>query len=121
MHPLLSKYRLLFLVSAVSLTVIGVLFVHSAAAYWGEIRYADAAPFALKQLIYIGVSISVAYLMMRSPVLSTEKFWTFFYVASVILLAAVLVPGIGAVRNGSQSWIALGQSVCSLRSSSKWH
>ncbi|WP_432354886.1 putative lipid II flippase FtsW [Sporosarcina sp. A2] len=108
MHPLLSKYRLLFLVSAVSLTVIGVLFVHSAAAYWGEIRYADAAPFALKQLIYIGVSISVAYLMMRSPVLSTEKFWTFFYVASVILLAAVLVPGIGAVRNGSQSWIALG-------------
>lgn len=94
--------------SAVALTIIGVLFVHSAAAYWGEIRYADAAPFAVKQLIYIGVSITIAYLMMRSPILSTERFWTLFYVVAVVLLTLVLIPGIGAVRNGSQSWIALG-------------
>ena len=108
MHPLLSKYRMLFMFSAVALTIIGVLFVHSAAAYWGEIRYADAAPFAVKQLIYIGVSITIAYLMMRSPILSTERFWTLFYVVAVVLLTLVLIPGIGAVRNGSQSWIALG-------------
>ncbi|MDW0109312.1 putative lipid II flippase FtsW [Sporosarcina aquimarina] len=96
------------MISAVALTLIGVLFVHSAAAYWGEIRYAESAPFAVKQLIYIAVSITVAYMMMRSPVLSTEKFWTLFYVVTIVLLAAVLIPGIGAVRNGSQSWIALG-------------
>ena len=108
MHPLLSRYRALFLFSAICLTGIGVLFVHSAAAYWGEVRYAGSAPFAGKQLIYIVVSITVAYLMMRSPLLSTEKFWTFFYLLTVVLLAAVLIPGIGAVRNGSQSWIALG-------------
>ena len=108
MQPLLSKYRTLFIVSAVCLTIIGVLFVHSAAAYWGQVRYAESAPFAVKQLIYIGVSIAVAYVMMRSSALSGEKFWTIFYVATIVLLAAVLVPGIGAVRNGSQSWIALG-------------
>ncbi|WJY28816.1 MULTISPECIES: putative lipid II flippase FtsW [Sporosarcina] len=108
MHLLGSKYRNLFLIAAVSLTLVGVLFVHSAAAYWGQIRYADAAPFALKQLIYIGVSIGIAYMMMRSPHLSNEKFWTVFYIGTVVLLAAVLIPGIGAVRNGSQSWIALG-------------
>ncbi|MCM3756634.1 putative lipid II flippase FtsW [Sporosarcina aquimarina] len=99
---------MLFMLSAIALTIIGVLFVHSAAAYWGEVRYADAAPFAVKQLIYIGVSISIAYLMMRTPVLSTEKFWTLFYVVAVVLLTLVLIPGIGAVRNGSQSWIAFG-------------
>ncbi len=108
MHPLLSKYRMLFMFSAVALTVIGVLFVHSAAAYWGEIRYADAAPFAVKQLVYIGVSITIAYLMMRTPILSTERFWTLFYIAAIVLLTLVLIPGIGAVRNGSQSWIAFG-------------
>ena len=26
----------------------------------------------------------------------------------ILLLVAVLIPGIGAVRNGSQSWIAFG-------------
>ena len=28
--------------------------------------------------------------------------------AMILLLVAVLIPGIGAVRNGSQSWIAFG-------------
>ena len=108
MQLLLSTYRKIFIGSAICLTIIGVLFVHSAAAYWGEIRYAEAAPFALKQLVYIGVSLTIAYLMMKTPLLSTEKFWTIFYVCTLVLLAAVLIPGIGAVRNGSQSWIALG-------------
>ncbi|GKV67716.1 stage V sporulation protein E [Sporosarcina sp. NCCP-2716] len=108
MHVLHFTYRNLFIFAAISLTAVGVLFVHSAAAYWGQIRYADTAPFAFKQLIYIGVSITVAYFMMRTPHLSNGKFWTVFYVAAVVMLAAVLVPGIGAVRNGSQSWIALG-------------
>lgn len=40
--------------------------------------------------------------------LQNANLWRIFYWLSVALLVAVLVPGIGIVRNGSQSWIGVG-------------
>lgn len=108
MRSLEQKLKAAFVISAVALSFIGLIFVHSAGSYWGKIHYADSSPFIVKQGIYMAVSFGVAYLMMRSPLLSNSTFWTYFYYIAIILLAAVLIPGIGAVRNGSQSWIALG-------------
>lgn len=53
-------------------------------------------------------SITVALLLMKMPWTSNQSFWTAFYYITILLLVAVMIPGIGAVRNGSQSWIALG-------------
>lgn len=108
MRSLEQKLKAAFVISAVSLSFIGLIFVHSAGSYWGKIHYADSSPFIVKQGIYMAISFGVAYLMMKSPLLSNSTFWTYFYYIAIILLAAVLIPGIGAVRNGSQSWIALG-------------
>ncbi|GKV55677.1 stage V sporulation protein E [Sporosarcina sp. NCCP-2222] len=108
MRSLEQKLKAAFVISAVALSFIGLIFVHSAGSYWGKIHYADSSPFIVKQGIYMAISFGVAYLMMKSPLLSNSTFWTYFYYIAIILLAAVLIPGIGAVRNGSQSWIALG-------------
>ncbi|MBB4824020.1 cell division protein FtsW [Sporosarcina luteola] len=108
MRSLEQKLKAAFIISAVALSFIGLIFVHSAGSYWGKTHYADSSPFIVKQGIYMVVSFGVAYLMMKSPLLSNSTFWTYFYYITIILLAAVLIPGIGAVRNGSQSWIALG-------------
>ncbi len=56
----------------------------------------------------MAVSICVAFMLMKGPWTSKETFWTAFYYITILLLIAVMIPGIGAVRNGSQSWIALG-------------
>lgn len=45
---------------------------------------------------------------MKSPLTSKQKTWTIIYWLAVMALIAVKIPGIGAVRNGSQSWIILG-------------
>lgn len=45
---------------------------------------------------------------MRMPIFQQEKLWTVLYWISILLLIAVLIPGIGIVRNGSQSWIGIG-------------
>src|SRR5690606_26301647 len=97
-----------FIISAMALSFIGLAFVHSAGSYWGEVHYADSSPFIVKQAIYMAISIGIAISIMKSPLTSNPKTWTFFYYATILLLIAVLIPGIGAVRNGSQSWIALG-------------
>lgn len=54
------------------------------------------------------VSLVVAYALYKSPLTSHPAFWNYFYIATILMLVAVLIPGIGVVRNGSQSWIALG-------------
>ncbi|MFS0574346.1 putative lipid II flippase FtsW [Sporosarcina sp. 179-K 3D1 HS] len=108
MRSLDRKLSTAFIVSAMALSLIGLAFVHSAGSYWGMIRYADSSPFIVKQGIYMAVSIVIAFVIMKSPWTSNTRAWTVFYYGTIILLALVLVPGIGAVRNGSQSWIALG-------------
>lgn len=108
MRSLEEKLKTMFIVSAVALSLIGLAFVHSAGSYWGAVHYADSIPFIVKQGVYTAVSIGIALVIMKSPLTSYPKTWTVFYYAMILLLIAVLIPGIGVVRNGSQSWIALG-------------
>lgn len=108
MRSLERKLKTAFIVSAVALSLIGLAFVHSAGSYWGTIHYEDSIPFIVKQGIYTAVSIGIALVIMKSPLTSNPKTWTMFYYGMILLLVAVLIPGIGAVRNGSQSWIAFG-------------
>lgn len=97
-----------FLVSVTALSIVGLVFVHSAGAFWGEVHYAGQSPFIVKQSIYLLISISLAIFFMRSPFMSSLSFWKWFYYGMIVALILVKIPGIGAVRNGSQSWIVLG-------------
>lgn len=108
MRSLEQKLKTAFVISAVALSIIGLVFVHSAGSYWGQVHYADSSPFIVKQGIYMAVSIFVAFMLMKGSWTSSQSFWTAFYYITIIMLIAVMIPGIGAVRNGSQSWIALG-------------
>ena len=90
------------------MSIIGVLFVHSAGSYWSEVHYKGQMPFALKQGSYLIVGILGALFLQNKDFLRNPKFWNLLYLISIALLIAVLIPGIGVVRNGSQSWIPLG-------------
>lgn len=108
MRTLEKIYRAVFIASALLLSFLGLLFVQSAGSYWGEVHYGDSSPFIVKQAVYLTVALAAAYILYRSPLTSHPKFWSWFYIGSIVLLAGVLIPGIGVVRNGSQSWIAAG-------------
>lgn len=86
----------------------GILFVHSAGSYWSEVHYKDQLPFAFKQGSYLVVGIMAAMFIRKSRLVRLPKFWTILYGFSILFLVGVLIPGIGVVRNGSQSWISLG-------------
>lgn len=108
MRSLEDKLKIAVVVSALALSFFGLAFVHSAGSYWGTVHYADSSPFIVKQSLYMFVSIGMAFLIMKSPMASNPKMWTIFYYAAIIALVAVKIPGIGAMRNGSQSWIIIG-------------
>ncbi|MCZ2257111.1 putative lipid II flippase FtsW [Sporosarcina sp. G11-34] len=108
MRSLEKNLKIGFVVSALALSCIGLAFVHSAGSYWGIVRYADSSPFIVKQGIYMMVSVVIAFIIMKSPLTSKQKTWTVIYWLAVLALIAVKIPGIGAFRNGSQSWIIFG-------------
>ncbi len=108
MRSLEDKLKIAFVVSALALSFIGLAFVHSAGSYWGTVHYADSFPFIVKQSLYMLVSVSIALIIMKSSLASNPKMWTILYGLAILSLIAVMIPGLGATRNGSQSWIILG-------------
>ena len=94
--------------SAVVLSLIGILFIFSAGTYWGNVHYGGQTPFYLKQAIYFIIALVLCVVLMQSEFLQRQQVWGLFYVVSIVMLIAVLIPGIGIVRNGSQSWIGIG-------------
>lgn len=107
MPKLQSKQSKLFLLLSLLLTCIGLSFVYSAGSYWGKVHYQESMPFFWKQAIYGVIGLIGAWFFYKSPLTGNPVFWKVLYWLSILLLFAVYIPGLGVVRNGSQSWIQL--------------
>ena len=95
----------------VSLLIWGLIMVYSASiALPDNPRFAKYAHthFLLRHLFSLVIAVSVALLAFQIPVHTWEKLAPWLFVASLLLLIAVLIPGIGKVVNGARRWISLG-------------
>ena len=107
MPKLSKKPTYIFLFTSLLITVIGYFFVYSAGSYWGKVHYEESLPFFWKQVMYGTIGMICAWVIMKFPFIHFRKFWFGAYIFSILLLFAVYIPGLGVVRNGSQSWIQL--------------
>jgi cell division protein FtsW len=64
--------------------------------------------FFMRHLFSLVIAVSVAWLVFQIPVQTWEKVAPWLFVASLLLLVAVLIPGIGKLINGARRWISLG-------------
>lgn len=107
MQTLQKKPTYIFLFTSLLITVIGYCFVYSAGSYWGKVHYEDSLPFFWKQIMYGTLGMLSAWVIYKLPFIHLQKFWFGAYISSILLLFAVYIPGLGIVRNGSQSWIQI--------------
>ncbi|MDP5008265.1 MAG: FtsW/RodA/SpoVE family cell cycle protein, partial [Glaciimonas sp.] len=85
------------------LMLFGLVMVYSASiALPDSPKYANysSANFLVKQAIFICISIAASILMFRVPVATWQRWAPYLFVGTLILLALVLVPGIGTGVNG---------------------
>lgn len=95
----------------VLLMAVGVVMVYSATvALPDSPKFARYTPtfFIIRQLMFIAVSLVAALVTVQVPVSFWEKVSPWVFVASLLLLVLVLVPGIGKGVNGAHRWIPLG-------------
>ncbi len=96
--------------------VIGMLSIGLVMVYSASIDMAEASRstghrgyyFLLRQAGFIAVGGVTGFLAFRVPTLHWQRVAPWLFVGGLVLLAVVLVPGIGRNVNGSQRWLPLG-------------
>ena len=64
--------------------------------------------FLVRQAMFIAVSVLLcSFVVFRIPIATWQKFAPMMFVATLILLALVLVPGVGVSVNGARRWLPL--------------
>lgn len=91
------------------LMLFGMVMVYSASISLPDSRkYAryDNAHFLIRQAMFIGVSIVAALLAFRVSIETWQRLAPYLFVATLILLVLVLIPGIGKDVNGARRWLS---------------
>ena len=95
----------------VALLAMGVVMVYSATvALPDSPKFAHYTPtfFMARQLLFVAVSFVAALVTVQVPISFWEKASPWVFVASLLLLVMVLIPGVGKGVNGAHRWIPLG-------------
>lgn len=93
---------------AAFLIVYGLVMVGSASLEVGAKTYGNAFHLFNRHVMYLGVSLVAAALVLAMPISVWQRFDVLMLGASFCLLILVLVPGVGREVNGSTRWIPLG-------------
>ena len=95
----------------VALLALGLVMVYSASVALPDnpkfARY-SATYFVGRHALFIGISLVAALVVVQVPVNAWERSAPWLFVASLLLLALVLVPQIGKGVNGARRWIPMG-------------
>jgi len=105
--PLVPHARAAVLI-ALSLMAIGVLMVYSASSTRAGIAYQDSEFFLWRQLTWALLGLATLFLTMRANHRNLEQWARPALIVSLVLLAAVLVPGFGHSTKGAQRWFRVG-------------
>jgi cell division protein FtsW len=96
------------LVITIALLCLSWVMVTSASLDYASVMTGDTFYFCKRHGIYLLLSLGMAAVVMTVPYSRWHLHYRTLFVVAVILLIAVLIPGIGRRVNGSQRWVNLG-------------
>jgi cell division protein FtsW len=94
--------------TALTLLAIGIVMVTSASITTADRSMGEPFYYLYRQLAFAGIGLVIATLLIAMPTRWWEALGVVALGAALILLLAVLVPGVGRTVNGSTRWIPLG-------------
>ncbi|MDH5784689.1 MAG: putative lipid II flippase FtsW [Chromatiales bacterium] len=96
------------LTSALLLLGIGLVMIASASVGIAERQTGDATYYLTRQLLYVGMGLSFAWVTWRIPLSVWERLGPVMIIASLLLLIVLFIPGVGRSVNGATRWLQLG-------------
>ncbi|HOJ10805.1 MAG TPA: putative lipid II flippase FtsW [Clostridiales bacterium] len=87
---------------------IGIITVFSASAPFSYSNFRDIYYILKKQLLYGAIGLVAMFVAMNIDYRILAKYSSLLLIISIVMLIAVLIPGIGKEENGSTRWIEFG-------------
>jgi cell division protein FtsW len=96
----------------IALLLLGLVMIYSASIALPESpRYKAIKPtatyFLVRQAIFIVIGGVAGMIAFRIPLSKWQRWSPYLFIATIVLLIAVLVPGLGRGANGARRWISL--------------
>lgn len=82
--------------------------IYSASSIWASYKFGDAFKYVKQQSLFIMIGIPLMIYISKIDYTKYYKKTNLILGICLLLLVLVLIPGIGSVRNGSQSWFGIG-------------
>lgn len=101
-------YDLWFVVALVALVGLGLLMDASASIGVSDQQLHQPFYYFYRQMIYLTLGVGLGSIVVQFEIAWWEKIGGTLLVGTLLLLALVLIPGIGHSVNGSTRWIGLG-------------
>ena len=99
-------YTLLLVV--IFLILFGLLMIYSTSSYTAGIETSSPAFYLIKQAKAVLVGTVFMVFMILVPYTFWKKFYFLGYIVSILLIAAVLIDGVGIKSHGATRWIKIG-------------
>ncbi|MDD5669553.1 MAG: FtsW/RodA/SpoVE family cell cycle protein, partial [Candidatus Omnitrophica bacterium] len=100
----MRQIRINILITAFILMCIGVVMIYSASSIYALERYKDTFYFLKRHLAFLGIGLLCMFLAMFFDYRLLQKYSKPLLVIALILLALVLIPGIGREVSGARRW-----------------
>jgi cell division protein FtsW len=102
-----GRIDFILLIVTLALVGVGIVMVYSTSAIIAGDRFGDPYYFLKRQGLYAGIGFVLMILMMFVPYGILKKFAYPILILSILLLIAVLIPGIGHRAGGSMRWLKI--------------
>ena len=99
---------IVLLLTVIAMVMFGLLMVYSSSFIFAQERTGDGFAFIKKQLLFAAAGFGALILVCR---IDYRKWFKWAYPvlgAAIVLLAAVMIPGLGARVGGAQRWLRVG-------------
>ena len=98
--------QIVFLVAAI-LAMTGVVMIYSSSAVHAHMVYGDSLYFVKRHFMFLVMGIVAAAICMFVPAEFIREKSKYLMIAALLLLVAVLIPGIGSIGGGARRWIRI--------------
>ncbi len=99
-------YALLLII--VILVGVGFVMLYSTSSYMAQVKYEDSLYYVKKLLFALIFAVIAFFIAMKIDYHWWFRFKWLWYVAAVVAIMMVLIPGLGIVRNNARRWIGVG-------------
>lgn len=105
-----GRYDAVLLGVVAALAALGLVMVASSSMAVAEGLRVPPMHFFIRHAMFLALGLALAVVVSRMELRSIERYSHWFPILSLLLLAAVMLPGIGREVNGARRWLNLGLS-----------